>query len=588
MPIIYIISTLALFTLTILLKKTEKKLEIIKSITITLVLMLSYNTLVCYILNLVNIPITLACLSIINIIISIILGIKIIKSKNIQKYTINKINIIVVLLFISIVTIVMNINFGNLTKIRYISMDAREHYKAAREFSENESLSNKAVTNNTTTGQLMPGAYTNVGIIFKVLQPYVGTINLYKAFIIFEAFIYLLVGLMFYILLEKYCNTINKKIIAITFSVLYILGYPLSAWISGFHYLILGILYIQTIIYTIMEKPKIEFDYELLMLFLLNLGLILSYSLFCPFVYLAEFIYYIQKYKKEKSKIKLFLSILVTLILPGIIGVTYLIIPSIGKVGGFIALEGWVYKNLWSNFILFIPFTIYYIYKNIKQKKLTFDNIILITLLTYMTILFIGTKVEKCSEYYFYKNYFILWLMLIYTSTQGMLQILNEKKAKHIANIYTVVYLVILVTQVCNYSKYVMVKADDNLNEIMEIYKFNKTMICAKNAEFITKEEIQLYKETEKIIKDKWKEQKEILFVTDPTQERWIQSLTGYINILFDNVEYAIQNLQQENYKYIVTFENKETYKGLEKYINKENMEKIYEIESGKIYERKN
>ena len=43
-------------------------------------------------------------------------------------------------------------------------------------------------------------------------------------------------------------------------------------------------------------------------------------------------------------------------------------------------------------------------------------------------------------------------------------------------------------------------------------------------------------------------------------KKRWIQSLTGYINILYDDKEYAIKNLEQENYKYIVTFESKITY----------------------------
>ena len=95
------------------------------------------------------------------------------------------------------------------------------------------------------------------------------------------------------ILLERYCKTINTKIIAIIFGVIYVLGYPLNAWISGFHYLMLGILYVQTILYIVKEREDINFDYTLITMLLLNFGLILSYSLFCPFVYLAQFIYYI-------------------------------------------------------------------------------------------------------------------------------------------------------------------------------------------------------------------------------------------------------------------------------------------------------
>ena len=291
MPIIYTISIIILFILTILIKKSDKKLEIIKAVTINFVLILTYNTFVCYILNLINIPITLVILSVINFVISIPLIINIIKTKKIQRYTISKTNIVVVILLIIVTSIIMNINFGNLTKIRYVSMDSREHYKAGREFSEITNLFKENGPNITTHSGFMPGAYTNVGIIFKILNPYIGTVELYKAYIIFEAFVYLLIGIVFYMLLEKYCKNINTKIIAIIFGIIYVLGYPLNAWISGFHYLMLGILYVQTTLYIIKEREDINFDSALITTFLLNFGLILSYSLFCPFVYFAILLY---------------------------------------------------------------------------------------------------------------------------------------------------------------------------------------------------------------------------------------------------------------------------------------------------------
>lgn len=577
MPIIYTISIIILFTLTILLKKSEEKLEIVKAVAINLVLLLAYNTFVCYILNLINIPITLIILSIINVIISIALLIKIIKNKKIQKYTISKTNIVVIILLVIVTATIININFGGLTKIRYVSMDSREHYKAGREFSEITNLFKNNEENITTHSSFMPGAYTNVGIIFKILNPYIGTVELYKTYIIFEAIVYLLIGLVFYMLLEKYCKKVSEKIVAIIFGIIYILGYPLNAWISGFHYLMLGILYVQTILYIVKERKDIDFDATLIVMLLLNFGLILSYSLFAPFVYLAQFIYYIYKYTKHKSKIKLFLETLITLILPGIIGVTYLVLPTLGKVGEYIALEGWLYKNLWSNFIFFVPFAIYYIYTNIKNKKIEFDNIMFALLFTFMLVLFIGTKIGKCSEYYFYKNYYIFWILIIYSSIKGMVEFSKEKKNKFIVNMYIIVYIVLLVSAMYYNKAYISWEENDSLNTTMEIFTFNKTMIEAKKAEFIRKEELELLKETEKVIKDNWKRKNDILLITDPNEGSWIQSLTGYVNILYDNKEYAIQNLEQENYKYIVTFESKNTYKNIEQYIKKENMKIIFE-----------
>lgn len=583
--IIYIISTLMLFVTYMCIEKSKEKIELIKSTIIAMVLLIAYNGFVCYILNLINIPITLVSLSVVNFIISILMLVLILKNKKLQKYKICKTNIIVTLIFIIIVGIITNINFGGLSKIRYVSMDAREHYKAAREFSENTRLSNKSEENNTTGECFMPVAYINEGILFKIFNSYIGTVNLYKVYILFEAFALGVVGIMFYFIVDKYAKSIKIKIIAIIFSVIYVLGYPLNAWISGFHYLILGILFVEAIIYMQCNNDEYLMENNILTLFLMNFGLILSYSLFCPFVYGSEFLYYIYKYRKNMSEIVLYT--VVTLIVPGIIGVVYLILPCFGQVEGFIALEGWLYKNLWSNFILFIPFSMYSIYKSIRNKKYTFDNIILVTLVLYMIILFVGTKIGRCSEYYFYKNYFILWMVLILLNIRGMISAFQIKDVKYIIYTVTILYLIIFGISVYLEKTYITQNANDSLSKTMEIFTFNNTMITVKNAEFITKGELELYYEMEKILNDNWKEyDDEILFVTNPTQERWIQSLVGYKNILFDDKDFAIQNLEEENYKYIVIFENRETYEKMKQYIKTQNMELLYENSTGKIYKK--
>ena len=119
-------------------------------------------------------------------------------------------------------------------------MDSREHYKAAREFSENTQLRSKIQEVTETRVDHMLVGYTNVGILFKIFEPYIGTVHLYKVYILAELAVFILTGLMFYMLIEKYLNSIRRKIIAILFCSIYILGYPLNAWITGFHYLIFG------------------------------------------------------------------------------------------------------------------------------------------------------------------------------------------------------------------------------------------------------------------------------------------------------------------------------------------------------------
>lgn len=90
MGIIYFISILALIIAFILIKKTEKELDIVSFISISVVTLLCYNPLVCYILTFIGIKITLLNLAIINAIFATIMYGVIIKKKSIQKYKFDK------------------------------------------------------------------------------------------------------------------------------------------------------------------------------------------------------------------------------------------------------------------------------------------------------------------------------------------------------------------------------------------------------------------------------------------------------------------------------------------------------------------
>ncbi len=86
MKMVYGISAIALIIAFILIKKTEKKLNIISFTSLSIVLMLCYNTFVCYVLTFFKIPNTLTILSTINYIITVIILSFIIQKKKIQKY----------------------------------------------------------------------------------------------------------------------------------------------------------------------------------------------------------------------------------------------------------------------------------------------------------------------------------------------------------------------------------------------------------------------------------------------------------------------------------------------------------------------
>lgn len=591
MSLLYITSIVIFFCLIILEPKTKEKINLIKFITLQIICWFAYNTLVCYLLNFINIAITLFNLSIVNFIISILLLSKIIIKKEIQRYKIEKRDIIVCCILFIVVIICICINFRNLTRIRYISMDAVQHYKAAREFSENTTLFDKATENTTTSKSHMPMGYVNVGILFKIFRPYFGVVSLYKIYILFEGIIYFLCGIIFYYLIEKICKTRSQLIIGIIFSIIYLIGYPLNSLISGFHYLLIGILYFSTIIYTIkgiIIPEKLQNIYNIIILMLLNIGLIFSYALFCPVIYLAEFVYFIYKYYKDKNKKYLVMYIFLTLVLTGLMGCNIILYQRFKEIGASgIALEGWIYKNDWSNIILFIPFTIYYLIKKIKKDNI-FEKSLFIFFIIFFILIAIGKSIGICSSYYFYKNSYILWILVLYTAVKSMIYMINKKNAwNYIIKIFTGFYIFLLIISVSFIDTYITAeeKTNESIFTMMEIFTLNFTNMKV-NATFVSNEEIEAIKAYDNIAKSNWKEKGVLLVLPSPTQILWTKALTGYEGIENTNIDFYINKWNNNEYEYLILLNKRKYYEIVKERLKLEKTQIAYQNEGTTIYFR--
>lgn len=582
---LYLFSSILLLVLVTLMPKSKEKLNVIKTIALELVIYFAYNTTVCYLFTLINIPITLESLAIVNIIIALIATYRIIKAKRLQSYQIRKRDILATVTMLLVVVITIAINFSGISRIRYISMDSFSHYKAAREFSENTTLFTKAVENTTTSKCFMPMGYVNVGILFKIARPYVGTILLYKLYIIFEAVSYFLVGILFYFCTQNKMKTKSSYGIGILFSIFYLIGYPLNALICGFHYLLLGILYIVAIFEVFtneLEEDKIEFVLTIILVTLLNIGIIFSYALFCPVIYLSEFLYFIKKYKQDKKRLIWF--VLCSLVITGLMGCDISLFQRIKELGAVgIELDGWIYQNNFSNMILFVPFAVYY---GIKEKpKKVFEKNILFLFILFFVVLFIGTKTKFCSNYYYYKCYYMLWFLMLYMSISGMLLLLNKNKiTKNIVILFSVFYVFLFLLSIVFVETYIQldIEVKQNRTNFMEVYTFNKTNMQMETP-ILSKEEIELYNKLEECLEHDWKNNPSILLIASTTQEKWLQSLSGYYHSMYPYIMNDIEKWNDGEYEYLLILEKR----GIYEKINLEQTEIINQNESGTLYKRK-
>lgn len=577
MNFLYIISIFILFILICMIKKSEKKLEIIPTTIILILCMLVYQVLVCWLFSTLNISITLLSVSICNILLNLVFVALLIKN-GFQKYTINKKDSIVTLLLFLVIAGIIYKDVGIFENIRYYSTDASIHYIAAREFYENDKMLNK--TENTETAkEMMPMAYVNVGMLFKAFEPIVGQMNFYKIFLIFDVTIFLFSAILFYFIIKEKIENKWHTILAVILSIIYLCGYPLNNILNGFYYLGIGCLMANAILWLILYKEKFNKVLERIILCLLNIGLILSYALFAPVIYGSIFIYKIYNIYKNNKKIinkEIILDTIIELVIPGLLGVTFLLLPDIKRME-YISLDGYIYKNLFINIVFFIPFVAYFYFKKIKERKLNYIVFYFITLILYMIILYTGTKTNIVSEYYFYKNAYLLWSVLLISFFFGLTSFIKQyPKEKVIAIMYVVVYVFLFT---------VGIFSQKQLLSIYDIYNNNNSLIIAK--ENLVQEDVKIlsYIYDNNLIS---KTENNILFIGDFMQEAWIRSMFKYRNRYplekANHLSY-IEKWNNNETPYLVCFENSNTYKRIKESINFENKKLIFETENSKIYE---
>lgn len=582
--IVYIISLISLFILYTLLKKKEETENIIKHITINIVLLLCYNCFICWLYNVVKIPINLITLSIFNYILSIVFFIKIYKSKQIQKYSVSGKNIVITLIILGVTITTAIFNFTTNFNIKYLATDASVHYKAAKEFYQNDMLLNNT-ENTQSSKQFMTAAYTNTGIIFKVLVPYINEIDLYKIFIIFDILLYCMQGLLIYIIIEKIIKTKFAYILSVICILLFVIGYPLNSLIFGYTYFSFGLMVIETIILLFQKLNNKNNKVNVIAsLFLLNFTLFSSYLLFVPVMYLAEGLYILKKYKKEKNKLfnkESIFIIFITLIIPFIIGLLYYVLfkESGSEV---LTVEGYIFRNYWSISLILLPISIL-CFKD-KNEDLNFLKLVFLSLMLVMIVAILGVKYLNVSTYYYAKYNFLLWLIL-WIGVLYTINICFEKKQLRFQMVlYVLVYLTFTGLKI--YSGTAVNKESwpqENLSNCFDIYGLNKTIINDIGPDLIP-EEIELYRYVYNNIDVK---QDRIFILANPRQECWFDGMFLYKNREDIQTRIPQQHIDDWNnnktFKYALVFYDAYMYNDYKDIFSNDKL--IFENETGVIYE---
>lgn len=591
MSVIYMLTIVLIISLHMLLYKKEERQNFLSWFIITIELLICYNICICVISSFIKIKSTLATMSIINSITIFLLGVKIYKDKKIQKYNINKMDIISVIVILMTVLVIAIKQYGIPINVKNSITDASTHYWVADEFYNYSMLlieDNSDVLGFFDERAFMPGAYINTGILFKVFSTIVEETYFCKLFVVFETFMWCLSGLLMYVLLSNNKTEEKQRILPLIFSLVYMLGYPLNTLLSGFSYLQIGLNIIICTIFVMQQRLKQE--YRDILIFFLTFGIMFSYYYFAPVVFLAIFIQMIVEIKKRKEKIflaKNILSIVVSLIIPGMFGIIYFNIFQIIRFGlnvenyysNGINTPGKIYQNFITNIIIFLVLSAFYISCSIKNKKEKFSNKLLIISITFLIIAFIGMKFDRVSEYYYYKIYYMAWIPLIVV-TFSFIDWLY-KKNKILTYIGVGIYFIGIIISAC-FSKNLL---------FFDIYQKNFKEVEADYNMVSYKElEILEYYNTNVNTYNGLDNNTYMYVSTGNGRARWLYAITKnpyiYINASYGEMPTNIQQFLDSQKQYCIIFKKDDCEEILKEIENVEGIKILFQNDEGAILEK--
>jgi hypothetical protein len=309
--------------------------------------------------------------------------------------------------------------------VKYDTTDASTHFAAAINTVEEDGVLINTNVNypiNIDFEHLLIGAYINSGIFFEIFRGNLEDMDIYKLYIFFDMFMLFISGIVMYAMVSE----INKKqvirYIGFIIAIIYTLGYPLNSVIMGCAYLTLSLIFATAIILIWNKKETISGISFSILLFIFNLGLVHSYILFGIVVLLSEIILYLIQDKKKAIK-----TILICIILPLATWIIYT--NNAQDEVNLIKEEGPMYKNYYSNFIIYIPFIIYLIYMKIKDKeKIDFSTVLFGIMFVLLPIAYILKNEKIISSYYYSKFYYLLWIPTLFLFVKSLYAIYRQRK----------------------------------------------------------------------------------------------------------------------------------------------------------------
>lgn len=487
--------------------------------------------------NFTFLPVMLLSITIGIAIVDIVLVILVVKRGKIrQRITFQKKELFALLTVMLLMLAACIMHFGPRLQLIYIDIDSARYLKLAMELRRTHHVS----------GEFFSPLILSMFI--QWMEPFVQPVNMYKGMILSHIFIQVLSACMFWCIAHKLSRGRYSQIVTVILTALYVGGFQLYILTYGtfFHWED-GILILMFLIYHLLElQQHQETTGEGLASFILGVfGLFICYPFFLVItsvLLLPEVVIWLRRHLPNlsgKRKWKM-LGIAAAVAFVG----TYFARQRSATISGILdnlRTEGLAYKEPFLDFIFFVPILIAYgvvLFRRKKENKQTETYVIwrmAITVLLFMVFWF-GLYIKgHLSNYYYYRNYYVMWLVL-WLMVAHAIGILKESGQSVMLYSYGALYAIAVITSVVGINEKLeavnptMFLEKKTNQTLCPLYAFTSHELMNRATEAVSPEMYELY-----------------AIVIDDLGEETVPMLTSYYSVMRSAWYHAITDVEVLN-----------------------------------------
>jgi hypothetical protein len=454
-------------------KKTET-MNGVCSFFLSIILLMCYQSLAGVALAFCKIAVSNLTVGIANLGFAGICLAVIVKKKEIQRYQYDVSDLIVVVFFAIIAVGLGRYQFGSeLSLANYETVDYARHIGYAR-----------AVAVNHTVIVDRPFMAINSGLLFEVARPFTAPYLDYRLFIFVDIFMLFMAGIIFWAFIRKYLKGRYMLLAGVLAAIFYVLGYPLSNMVCGTSYCGAGVtvsIAIFILMNQFMEK-ELRSSFFIPSMAVAFVGLLTAYTLFFPIVFVGVVVhltlhFLLNRSILDKKQALMALTILCIACFLAICGIFKMSLEAVAP----IQAEGFMYRNLIGDYVFLLPFIVYRVYRCYKQKELSFDLTMCLFLVAYIFSFLYADCIGEISSYYFYKNYYLFWVLPFYMMIAELAGC--DKGKREFVSVYCLSVLSLYIFIFSGFNAYLekqskaatgySVNSDSQFSRMFQIYQWN-------------------------------------------------------------------------------------------------------------------